>query len=51
MVVKSGENIGSYHVIDGHKVSLRYAGRCHENVKQKEVSGLSSQTIYMECGR
>ena len=34
--VKPGENIGSYHVLDGQKVSLRYAGqqqtcgRCHE---------------------
>ena len=36
MEVKPGENIGSYHVIEGQKVSLRYSGqqqtcgRCHE---------------------
>ena len=44
--IKAGENMGSYHVIDGHKVSLRYAGhslrvggvmRFHKNVK---VEGL-----------
>ena len=34
--VKTGENIGSYHYLDGQKISLRYAGqqqtcgRCHE---------------------
>ena len=40
MEVKAGENIGSYHFIEGQKVSLRYSGqqqtcgRCHE-VPQK----------------
>ena len=35
MEIKPGENIGSYHVIDGQKVSVRYpgqqqtCGRCH----------------------
>ena len=37
--VKPGKNIGSFHVIDGQKVSLRYlgqqqtCGRCHKTPK------------------
>ena len=40
MEIKPGGNIGSYHVIDGQKVSLRYSGqqqtcgRCHQVSRQ-----------------
>ena len=47
--VKAGENIGSYHVIDGHKVSLRYAGqqqtcgRCHETSQKCKGKGIAKK--------
>jgi hypothetical protein len=45
--VKPGENVGSYHVIDGQKVSLRYAGqqqtcgRCHETPQKCKGRGIA----------
>jgi hypothetical protein len=45
--VKPGENIGSYHIIDSHKVSMRYAGqqqtcgRCHETPQKCKVRGIA----------
>lgn len=49
MEVKAGENIGSYHYIDGHKVSLRYpgqhqtCGRCHEIPRNCKGKGLAKK--------
>ena len=37
--IKPSDNIGTYHILDGHKVTLRYAGqqqtcaRCHETAR------------------
>ena len=45
--VKPGENIGSYHIIDCQKVSLRYAGqqqtcgRCHETPQKCRGRGVA----------
>ena len=45
--VKLGENIGSYHVLDGSKVSLRYpeqkqtCGRCHETPQNCKGRGIA----------
>ena len=45
--VKPGENVGSYHVIEGQKVSLRYAGqqqtcgRCHETPQKCKGRGIA----------
>ena len=45
--VKPGENVGSYHIIDGHKVSLRYAGqqqtcgRCHDTPQNCKGRGIA----------
>ena len=47
--VKSGENIGSYHVIDGQKVSLRYSGqqqtcgRCHQTPQKCVGKGIAKK--------
>ena len=47
MEIKPGENIGSYHVIDGQKISLRYAGqqqtcgRCHETPQKCKGRGIA----------
>ena len=46
---RPGENIGSYHVIDGHKVSMRYAGqqqtcgRCHETPQKCKGRGIAKK--------
>ena len=47
--IKPGENVGSYHFIDGHKVSLRYAGqqptcgRCHEVPQKCKGKGIAKR--------
>ena len=47
--VKSGENIGSYHVIDCQKVSLRYSGqqqtcgRCHQTPQKCLGKGIAKK--------
>ena len=47
--IKAGENVGSYHVVDGHKVSLKYAGqqptcgRCHEVPKKCKGRGIAKK--------
>ena len=49
MEVKPGENIGSYHFIDGQKISLRYAGqqqtcgRCHETPQKCRGRGIAKK--------
>ena len=49
MEVKSGENIGSYHVIDCQKVSLRYSGqqqtcgRCHQTPQKCLGKGIAKK--------
>ena len=49
MEIKPGENIGSYHVIDGQKVSLRYpgqqqtCGRCHQVARQCKGGGIARE--------
>ena len=45
--IKPGENVGSYHVLEGQKVSLRYpgqqqtCGRCHETPKKCRGGGIA----------
>ena len=47
--IKPGDNIGSYHVIDGQKVSLRYSGqqqtcgRCHQTPNQCIGRGIARE--------
>ena len=49
MEVKAGESIGSYHYIDGQKVSLRYAGqqqtcgRCHGTSQNCRGRGIAKK--------
>ena len=49
MEVRPGENIGSYHVLEGQKVSLRYAGqqqtcgRCHETPLKCRGKGIAKK--------
>ena len=47
--VKPGENIGSYHVLEGQKVSLKYpgqqqtCGRCHKTPKHCKGGGIAKK--------
>ena len=47
--VKPGENIGSYHVLDGQKVSLKYPGQrqtcghCHETPRYCKGGGIAKK--------
>ena len=47
--IKPGENIGSYHVLEGQKVSLRYAGQqqtcnhCHETPRNCTGGGIAKK--------
>ena len=47
--IKPGVNIGSFHVIDGQKVSLRYSGqqqtcgRCHETPRKCKGGGIAKK--------
>ena len=47
MEVKPGENIGSFHVIEGQRVSIRYqgqqqtCGRCHQTPKNCVGKGIA----------
>ena len=47
MEVKPGNNLGSYHAIDGHKVTLRYPGqqqtcaRCHQTPQNCKGRGVA----------
>ena len=47
--LKAGENVGSYHVIDGQKVSLKYPGQhqtcgnCHETPRKCKGGGIAKK--------
>ena len=47
--LKPGQNVGSYHYIDGQKVSLRYqgqqqtCGRCHETSQKCKGKGIAKR--------
>ena len=47
--LKAGENVGSYHVIDGQKVSLKYPGQqqtcgnCHETPRKCKGGGIAKR--------
>ena len=49
MEIKPGENIGTYHVIDGQRISLRYSGqqqtcgRCHKTPQKCRGKGIAKK--------
>ena len=52
MEIKLGRNLGSYHFIDGQKVTLRYPGqkqtcaRCHQTAQNCKGKGLARKCEY-----